>query len=502
MIVQGLFPIQHSLSHMSIRLLNLPNEVLFQIISVTANADLDNFTLSCKTVRNLGAQTLREHRARKKLYEHIIYGDPDKNRKSTTWKHPTLMLRDLIDTDLLYYPLRLSIADHDHYGVGWGDGNWDDGRVYEDSGVDQDDHYSEVDRVLESFPKDLGPMVRACPYLGDDQDILTGILEEGYIGATLGFLLTLLPNLMILNVRDYSTISDGAENLNLIIENILKVGYSSMFTMVDPRPLTKLERVTFTRSDEGVAGDPWDLSMYAPLYYLPSMRFWWAQYICPERETWHFPGLCSSIERLSLNESEVDVISLNTYLKDTKHLRHFRCDVGGSGMHHIACSYRDIVQRLLRYTTHSLRSLELGNDGCRPDLARAGGHFLGSLKAFQALQRIKVQASMFIKPFEKLDPGTITVKPGNPRKLVDMLPASAIRIVFASESLPEDEYGVDEDVAIAILKDLPEKRALLPKLENVEFHYKGGDDTEVDGALWRACRVAGVEISDELGILN
>ena len=51
---------------MPFSLLDLPNELLRDILSVTANADLDNCSLTCKTIYN--NHVLAKHRERKKLY--------------------------------------------------------------------------------------------------------------------------------------------------------------------------------------------------------------------------------------------------------------------------------------------------------------------------------------------------------------------------------------------------------------------------------------------------
>ena len=89
---------------MACLLLGLPNELLLQIIHSVANADLDSFTSTCKTLRSLADDALRGHRARKAMYAHITYGDPEENDPRTTWVHPTLILRDLLRDDL--FPTR------------------------------------------------------------------------------------------------------------------------------------------------------------------------------------------------------------------------------------------------------------------------------------------------------------------------------------------------------------------------------------------------------------
>ena len=143
-------------------LLDLPNEVLLQIISDIPNAALDSFAATCKTLRGLANGALRQHRARKAIYAHVTYGDPAKDDEETTWVHPTLMLRDLLRNDLFSYPRTLSINDHAYEGA-----DWDDGRVYndDDDGGCDEDRQSEVYRALQDFPDDVGSLVKDCPYV-------------------------------------------------------------------------------------------------------------------------------------------------------------------------------------------------------------------------------------------------------------------------------------------------------------------------------------------------
>lgn len=46
---------------MSRRLLDLPNEILLNVIALVHNADLDNFTSTCKIIRNAAAEALHIH---------------------------------------------------------------------------------------------------------------------------------------------------------------------------------------------------------------------------------------------------------------------------------------------------------------------------------------------------------------------------------------------------------------------------------------------------------
>lgn len=209
------------------------------------------------------------------------------------------MLRDLLAEDLFCYPTQLSINDHLRECA-----CWDDGRDYHDSDSESEsglqDRYSEVDVALESFPEHVDPLVRTCPYLHDDES-KAGVLREGSIGATLGFLLTLLPDLAVLiNTKCSNYAWTGTKGVKAIVQNILQMGYGHGHALKTATPpLAKLKKVVFTRSDEATGGDTYGLEAWAPFWYLPSMRSVHAEYINPS-DNWNYSGFESSIEELCL----------------------------------------------------------------------------------------------------------------------------------------------------------------------------------------------------------
>lgn len=107
------------------------------------------------------------------------------------------------------YPTELYINDHAMEGVERN--NERDVYDNEDSNYGREEDWKprlcKIDRALKSFPQDVAPLVRACPYLNDEYEDLAGaVLGEGDIGATLGFLLTLLPNLEMIHITDYNKV--------------------------------------------------------------------------------------------------------------------------------------------------------------------------------------------------------------------------------------------------------------------------------------------------------
>lgn len=164
---------------------------------------------------------------------------------------------------------------------------------------------------------------------------------------------------------------------------------------------------------------------------------------------------------------------------------------------------KPVVQNLLTFTGHSLRRLDLTDGDYDIGFTRAGGHFVGSLKAFRVLETIRARDLMFIK-WVKTDDELSTdseTKLARPRKLIDMLSASLLCIIHNDEL--RCTYILGHDVAIAVLQNLPERKVeILPNLETVEFEYSVARGKGGVLALLRAGKEAGVEINSQDNMLD
>ncbi|KAI4180071.1 MAG: hypothetical protein LQ346_007065 [Caloplaca aetnensis] len=476
-------------------ILGLPTEILLQIIGGIPNADLDNFTLSCKLFRNVAQNSLRDHQERKRTYSSITYGDPESNEKATTWIHPTLMLRDLQRDDLLCYPTSLSI-----YGYGYS-GAWDDGKYDSDIDGSNIDRKSEVDYALEHFPKDIGPLVKACPYIDGDKELTNAILEGGDSGATLGLLLNILPRLTDLDITDYCEASDGGVNLRQILDRMVSDSntYMSGAQGESTNSGCKLKTITLVNLDKESTDDEWNLSMYAPLFYTPSVRSIRVEFLTSHEEVWSYPGLRSRVEKLDFFRPMTDIKSMDTYLGAVANLANFRYL---SGYVNASEGYdlllRHLVRLLAVHASHSLRHLELtkAHAVCSRDL------FVGSLRTFQVLQSIKIEVAMLIKPLETEETHQVhRGRPGCTQQLADMLPASLMCLTLCSSWKPYRPQDMTD--AIQMLRDLPARKIeALPNLKVISLDCTCLRLKEDEMALLRACEEAGVTISDCRGALN
>ena len=452
------------------QILELPQEIILNIAEKVWNTDLDNFTSTCRTIHDIACGILSEHQKRKEKYKYITYGDPARTCNEATWVHPTLMLRDLLRYDLLSYPIMIQLSDYHYDAVGW-----DDGRASDSSDDDAGDRpfsSSEVHQALKSFSEDVAPLVEACPYLKDKDDddmssIKTGIISRGSIGATLGFLLLLLPNLQVVHTTDYGMSSRGMGDVKAIMDKLITAIRGTENSKPPGYPLSKLRKLNLERSDRGVHGDLWDLDFFAPFFFLPSMRFIKGHCISSCGESWKYPGLASNIERLSFPEGEISAESLTTYLRPIKNLRKFQC----TNEYHIPIDSHEVVSLLLQTAAHSLTSLNLSGKATDYGFLSApfqGRYFIGSLQGFKVLKQVKLIAPMF---FERMEPDDEVYRlrprdtlPGRPCRFVDLLPPSIQDI-----SLEVGDANLDQ--LLALLEGLPPdgKQDKLPELETISF---------------------------------
>ncbi|CAF9940223.1 MAG: hypothetical protein HETSPECPRED_002206 [Heterodermia speciosa] len=459
-------------AEMGLSILQFPNEILIHIISQVSNADLDSFTLTCKRIRALATAFIREHRSRQEVYREITLLNPHcaPREERTTWSHPTLMLLDLLRDDLLCYPWVFNITDYvvrngrdDLLDVGGGDSDSDS-----EDGTD----HSEVDRALKSSPNELGSLIEACPHFNGDEELSRGVLEGG-ISTTLGLLLNVLPNLRTWNIMGPTQPSPATGILKRILDKMLTTNQNP------PRgsspSLAKLESVVFDRFYKGDRSyDKWNLSAYAPLFYFPSVRNIWAKGLeeSDSEDSWTYPGLQSHVQGLALEMSTMHTENFKSYLKSTQNLMSFKyIEKFRQGSRHSGCEVKEVLETLLEHAGHTLRHLnvqcwEVSED--HRQLARAGGCFLGSLKAFRVLETIQVQGNLLIEPVETREmivTNPATARRGRACRLIDILPSSVARFMFIRERYITVEYGLAD-----MLRGLPERKAdLLPHLEVIAF---------------------------------
>ncbi len=476
-------------------MLCLPNEVLLHIIDGIPNADLDNFTSSCKLIHSLAYNVLRDHQKRKRTYSSITYGYPVRNGEASTWSHPTLMLRDLQRDDLLCYSTMLSINGHDYEGDG--------GRYYSVNDVSNGvDCNSEVDYALEHFPKDIGPLVKACPYIDGDEELTNAFLEDGDSGATLALLLNILPRLTDLEVTEYCEASDGGVNLRQILDRMVSDSNSSMSGAQGESKNSgcNLKNIRLVYSNEGLAPEGgWSSSMHPPLFYTPSVRSIHIECLSSHKEVWNYPGLRSRVERLDFYRPSTDIKSMETYLGAVTNLADFRYVSGYVNVpdgHDLLLI--DLVRLLAVHAGHSLRHLEL-----RDEYVVGGGVlFLGSLRTFQVLQSIKTEVAMLIQALETEDIHQVHGgRPGSTQQLADTLPASLIYLTLCSTW--KSHRSLDMTDFIQTPQDLPTRKIeALPGLRAINLEFRCPRFKKDEMALLRACGEAGVTMSDCDGPLN
>lgn len=466
-------------------LLDCPNEVLEFVIEEVSNGDIESFSSSCRIFHTLSRRVLTEHRKRKDIYASITYGNPEISQNDTTWPHPTLMLRDLLYNDSLCYPRILYLNDNGYHNEGWyesrdsGPSGHCDGhgrfQGYSDSSDDEsydsdgDSCCSIVEQTLATFYRNLEALCKSSQYLnrnGNDRHIRQCILG-GQIGATLGLLLTLLPNLEAIQITEFGVNLEGLENLTTVIRNVVTTRCSDLGISKSPAPPGKLQSITFPENNHRhyLSSRRWHLEPYAPFFFLPSMRTFQAQHCRAISGTWNFPGLHSHVEELSFKDSDLNLPGFEAYLRATKNLRLFRYT-----------NYRALtttrplalVRTLLEVASHSFCRLEITTEPRSKVPAykiSKERDYIGSLQGFQILKHITIVTSMLVGPIDagvsrdseyRSDP--VSKRAGSVRKLVNILPASAESLVL--------DVGSKAEIMIAALEGLREG-----KVKGRLFHH-------------------------------
>ena len=379
--------------------------------------------------------------------------------------------------------------------------------MYNVYGGCDEDRQSDVYHVLQAFPDDVGPLVKDRLYINGDDELMRGILEEGDIGATLGLLINLLPNLAALGITNYNYGSNGIWKFRRILDNMVAsaVENSNNNSVRSTNPTCKLREVNITRSDPVYRTPSWSLSMYAPLFYLPSMQSISVEYLKTSMDIFYYHGHHSSrLNRLCLQSSKIDLQSFRTYTKDIENLQELRLSLQPTSTIEFInrLPIGQAIQALLSSAGHSLRHLEIADTVCNPGLSRAICPYIGSLREFQVLETIRVAAYMFIAPSQRQGDqylNTATASLDHPSSLADCFPPSVVRITFTGDRsyLPGLELVADTQIIVDMLQDLPDKKAeFLPLLESVVFEYIVSSFRYRDLDLLRQCREVGVTITD------
>ena len=470
------------------QLLDLPNELLLDIISAIRVDDIEAFTSCNKLIRALSRDVLHRHGEMKKKYSTIrctslpvSYGVTDVRLHV----HPVIWLYEIIlDGTVASYPTSLIIHDQT---------NWRTNPRY---GENPPMEYPGSDARKRDVEYQIRSILENCPYIQpNDMHLWMRYPPWLYFDPALALLLSLLPNLQ-------SIFTGGIRmHIDSTYYMLARIAKENQKCSDSSNPLSKL--VSIDRFQE--AGIGWAskrLKLYLSLTDFPSIRRI-GGYGVRGRQEWTASAMTHNYppsKAKSLNNSKITEIkfihsnlsshSFEILFGRINALQSFEYGYyadpidGFSGF-----ELSKIGASLLVNASHSLVRFDLILENLTwSDRYRMvylhGQIFIGSLRGFQVLKKIRVNNTMFIKRIAA--PAIIGKKFCQTHRLADLLPPSTEEL-----QLIELELAPDYPCS-GIFDGLVELKAQnLPNLKSSNLDYFD----PVAPALKAACHEVGVDFT-------
>lgn len=367
-------------------LLDLPNELLREIANQAGHLDTVNLAISCRLLLALSDNALRRHSDKMGAYFPISFGDVQ--HSSYAQQHPLHMIRDIMqDAEAACYPVKIIIGDF---------------TVLDDPlTITSNANNGQPDRILASYRSQIRTLVNANRYI-NRRHMWTSILGKEQSLAT-AFLLTLLPELRVIELRDLSmSVANVLSTVRRIVNESRRHPNSS-------HPLSKLEIVSL----QGLVNDfdTWaSLKVFLELHSVRTIR---CQYVRgninavrEEATPWiPDPARLSDVSSLDFSKCALEHSDLVPAFESIKALQTFSYEyarperLGNRSMRVGKWEPRQIVQSLLAKFSESLVTLEMttANIEVRHGSFNAGQIFVGDLRNFRVLKKLKADTLLFIE---------------------------------------------------------------------------------------------------------
>ena len=438
-----------------LRLLDLPNELLLEVIQLVVPEGIEQFTLSSKEIYHLGRDTLISHRCRKQYG--VVNCSRAKDPDIGSMKHiqPLRFLANIsLDEAIAAYTTELTIgrSDVDKWGL-----------------------FLDNEEQEQLHTVWLSAKIESCPYLKhEDVDSWTADILSGFLPRTYALLVTLLPNLRSLTIIEHFRLEPSFSDM---VSNIARV--STQGDHVTSIALGKLSELCV---NDRASYPSESLNLCAEFAALPSMRSLQGHNVLGSDFLWPSQAQISGITSIRFSGSSVNADSFTELFRGMKALEVFVYEQGARDYGQTAEENpADIVDGLLLHAKSSLRRMDITRN--RGEDFDDECYFLVSLDAFEVLRWIRLDVELlFIEDSDEVDvalpAGHFYTEEGledyhygyEASPLVDTLPSSV-------ETL--ELVGVlSEANTASMLARLPElKEERLPRLKKIIFegHYAVGE---------------------------
>ncbi|MCJ1269011.1 hypothetical protein MMC22_008899 [Lobaria immixta] len=370
------------------KLLSLPDELLLNVIKHVSPNDIENFSMICKYIHSLSEDVLSEHAAHKQRYSRLTLSTLDATDWDLKAKHPLFVLRDILQNDrVAFYPTEVVIRDSDDHRDATQP--WDYPESFED----------EVVRFLAQYDDEILSLLSNCPYLvGPEVAEWHSRIKHRIDGASVAFLLTILPNVEKITVNHY--LFDNA-SLREMIHKISRVNYNRPSGERQPIALSKVLDVTLDDIDRlmNLAHERKDLGLLGLFSGLPSIqsihgrRLDGRAFQRYQRLDSTFVPYSPSLREVHFTSSSISLDVLGQLLCNIKTLQRFSYSHDGVG---VTPHLRRIVALLQTHARSSLVELEVTG------ISWSSDNFLFAslvkpMRQFEVLERIRVDAEIFMK---------------------------------------------------------------------------------------------------------
>ena len=438
-------------------ILNLANEILYQVIAATNPHDIESLAASCKTINILAQPELKRHRELKTKYASLAFRDLEglEDPHNDPGVHPIYVLRDILhDRALAQYPttVRSTPCDSDYH-------DWLD--------ADQDiPELKGVRAAAAGCEREIQNAIYRCPFIETrERETWRLHIMKGRGEAIFGLLLTLLPHLTSMAI---------VQQPEGLITQIFKriVEFQQPTHRVQPQALTKLARIDtapyYSMFDVEPAHEFDYLSQYA---LLPSMRIItgssFTTSVSGIFEWRHNPGI-SAVTEINIDRSTVDGESITNLVRGIRALERFSFSFGDYMPTRVVYQPRKIIRGLELYAKCSLSYLHLTCTLIEMNTTQVDD-LEYNLRVFEKLKQLRIDHTLLshhdrpcLAPSKEKSDQECNCWP---QRLVDVLPASL-------ESLELVGYVPRKRVR-AFFAGFPELKAeRLPKLPRDRYAGK------------------------------
>ncbi|KAL8914333.1 MAG: hypothetical protein Q9171_001053 [Xanthocarpia ochracea] len=450
-------------------LLTCPNETIIRIVEELFPEDLVSFILSNKAIHSVCQHAIRQHQAFLQQYSSIRFGEPENCGDGDNFdgNHPLSLLEAILQNPkIAHYPIKLRVGDYAE-DFEFVDDSWGDFPA----------------GAISSWASEIAALGTENQWL--DEEIRRKVWAEELLEPNghvqrLAILLTMLPNLELIEMRDMSH-----DNGNPVREIVWAIAAANQdpASPVHDRALKNLVEISLDTSDTEYGEN---ITMYIPFTTLPSVRFLHGRMIEGKdfRDEGHVPSQPGQIQDVNFMYSAIGVDAWEWMFKaignNLKRFGYYHVDALSDYSAPYDCA--GTVAVLRKYASHSLRRLDLTAElGVSSTMDQTTGvltenynhQFVGDLKAFTTLRVLRLDDTAFQMS-----------KEGAIARLIDVLPTS-IRVL---RLLREIKVGDPTDLFVGLAEG---KKELLPELKRIVLE----GDYILRKSIIDECKAVGIEVS-------